>query len=105
MANGYCLFTFIDQRKHAIIRGQEEVFSRIGQDRPPRRAYARINHYDMQGIRRIVAIGLRQGQSAIQQIVGVHRIADIHDLRRGVDIVDYALHGAYVVLGNAKIRG
>jgi len=52
-----------------------------------------------------ITVGLGDGESAIEQIIGVDGITDVHNLHRRVDAVNDPLHRAYVMLGESEVGG
>ena len=77
----HALFARVHQRKHAIVGRDEMIFVARGQNRPPLRAHAGIDHHHMYRAGGKVGIRLRNGERSIQHVEGLHGVADIDNLR------------------------
>src|SRR5688572_17984185 len=76
-----------------------------GDDRTASVADARIDDHHIHRVGREVAVGVGDGDGAVEHVVGLDRVADVHDLGIRIDAVDHALHRAHVVVTYAEIRG
>ena len=99
------LFPGEDHRKHAVVRSDEVLAGHFGQQRPPRRSYARIDHDHMNRLLWKIAIRLRDGECAVGDLVGLHAMADVDQLRRRLDAENHALHDADKMVGEAEVGG
>jgi hypothetical protein len=59
----------------------------------------------MNCVRRKVGIGLRESQGAIQDVEGLHGVANVHDFGIGNDVENHAFHCAHKVIVEAKVGG
>ncbi len=50
-------------------------------------------------------MGLRDGERAVGDIVGLNAVADVDHLRGGLDSQDDAFHGANKMIGKAEVGG
>src|ERR1700686_1938348 len=94
MPNRDPLFAIVDQRKHAVIGSDKSMPVRSQKHRPPRRSDPRIDNYHVYGFRRVVRIGLRNSQRAIQNVERLHGMADVNDLGLRSNSKNHALHTA-----------
>lgn len=68
-------------------------------------SYAGIDNHDVDRRGRVVVVRLGDGQSTIENVEGLHRVANVHDLSIGNDLQDDTLHGPDVVIVESEIRG
>src|ERR1700686_5724310 len=98
MPDVHTLFARVDQRKHTIVGRDKMMFVTRSQNRPPRRADARIHNHYMHGPGREVRIRLRNGKRAIKHVECLYGVADIDDLRLGPNVENDSLHSAYTMV-------
>src|SRR5208337_1571092 len=99
------LFSIVDQRQNAVVGSHKHVALAGQDDRPPRGAHAGIDDHHVHGAGREVRVGLRNGQRTIQNVEGLHSVADVDDLRLGGDFQDDPLHGADEMIVEYEISG
>ena len=72
---------------------------------PSRRSHPRIDDHHVYRAGRKVRISLRNGQCAVEDVEGLHRVADVNDLRLGGDFQDDPLDGADEMIVKSEIGG
>src|SRR5579862_5316 len=105
VAHMHALFAGVNQGQYTVIGSNKVVFIAGGQNRPARRAHARIDHNHVHGPVGKVCVSLRDRQGAIQHIEGLYAMADVDDLRVRHYVENNALHRADEMVISAEVGG
>src|SRR5690348_316167 len=95
----------VDSRKHAVIGAYKIMLISRHEYRAAWRSDAWVDYDHVHCLRRIVAIGLADGNCAVENIVRHHPMRDVNEHDLGIDVEDHAFHGADKVIVNAVVRG
>jgi hypothetical protein len=95
----------VDERQHAVVGRHELIFHGTHQDGAARRPYPGINHHQMNGVGRKIAITLHQGEGGVKHVVGIDVVAKINQFDLRIDIENNPFHHPHEVIRRSKIRG
>ena len=76
----------VDEREHAVIRRDKCVFHRASQDRPPRRAHARVHHHQVNRVGGEEPVALDQREGGFEHVVRADVVVEVHQDGFGIDI-------------------
>src|SRR6185437_12374864 len=103
MAYAQALFPPVHQREHAIVRSNEIVHFRSGDNRPASAPHSRVDHDEVYGACREIRIRLRQRQGAIQDVKSLHAVAYVYDISVGNNVQDHALQRAHKMVIQTEV--
>src|ERR1035438_3296145 len=104
VAHGDAFFAIVYQRKHPVVGSHKQMALTGENDGPPRGSDSGVDDHHVHSAGREVGIGLGNRERAIENVEGLHRVADIDQLRLGSDLEDYSFHRADKMIVESKIR-
>ena len=105
VADGNSLLAGVEHGEDSIVGGDEEMMLSDENDGAARRAYSGIDDDHVHGAGREVGIGLRDGQSAVEDVEGLDGVADVDDLGVGRNAEKDTFHRADEVVVESEVGG
>ncbi len=103
--NFHAFFALEDERQHAVVRRDEDVFRGARQDRAAGRAHAGIDYDHVNRLGREIAVTLPQRERRVENVVRADLVAQVNNQRFRIDAQDDAFHDPHKVVREAEIGG
>ena len=91
-------------RRAQIVTGRKMVAG-CGQNRTASSADSWVHHHDMHRVLGEVAVGLGDGDGAVEKIKAVHAIGYVHDSGAWLDTANNPFHRTNIVLSRPEVGG
>ena len=84
--HGHGFLAGIEQRENAVIRSDEMILPGRDQDRAARAADSGVNDHQVDRAGGEIMVGLGNGECAVHDVIGPEVVANVDELRVGIDV-------------------